>query len=34
MFFKKINEGKATQKGDVQEVRVLVDGGYKPESIV
>lgn len=34
MFFKKKNEGKATQKGDVQEVRVLVDGGYKPESIV
>lgn len=34
MFFKKKNEVKATQKGGFQEVRVLVDGGYKPESIV
>lgn len=34
MFFKKKNEVKATQKGGFQEVRVLVDGGYKPENIV
>ncbi|MEQ9764660.1 cupredoxin domain-containing protein [Streptococcus jiangjianxini] len=34
MFFKKTKEAKAEQKGDFQEVRVLVDGGYKPERIV
>ncbi|MGT2832994.1 cupredoxin domain-containing protein [Streptococcus halotolerans] len=34
MFFKKTMEVKAEQKGDFQEVRVLVDGGYKPERIV
>ncbi|MDY4761274.1 cupredoxin domain-containing protein [Streptococcus thoraltensis] len=34
MFFKKKKEVKAEQRGNFQEVRVLVDGGYKPERIV
>lgn len=33
MFFKKKNVGKAVVKDGVQEVRVTVDGGYKPDRL-
>lgn len=34
MFFKKKSKEKATIKGDYQEILVIVDKGYQPETIV